>query len=361
MPPPPSPLDLARRLADLGWHVFPLTATDKRPLANCPRCRARDGLPPHRIEQCPCLATGGWCHGVRAATLDPARIDRWWTVNPRAAVGVAAGPSTLVLVDIDTHADTPPEHPATELLPGIDLTTAPIDPATWQSTEFYDGRDSLRLLATLRGGPRPWPTDSSHQPVTVQTPSGGRHLWYRAPAGNLHQAIGQLAWQVDIKAGWSYGLAPGTVTRTGEYRQHGGDLAAPGRIPGWLEREIRRVATPRPAPTAPAQLVPRVGGSSTGPAAYLDTLLERGADELARLRDGRKRALAALAYKAGGYLAWSGRSEQEILARLVTAGLAAALVSADAERIARRSLANGIARPLTPPPYRTATQHGRTA
>ncbi len=360
MPPPPSSLDLARRLAGFGWHVFPLTPTDKRPLANCPRCRARDGLSPHRIEQCPCLPAGSWCHGVRAATLDPARIERWWSANPHAAVGVAAGPSRLLLVDIDTHADTPPEHLATELLPGIDLTTEPIDPAAWQSTEFHNGRDSLRLLATLRGGPRPWPTDSSHQPFTVQTPSGGRHLWYRAPAGNLHQAIGQLAWQVDIKAGWSYGLAPGTVTRAGQYRHLDGDLAAPGRLPGWLEREIRRVATPQsPTPTLPPP--PRVGGSSAGPAAYLDTLLERGAADLARMRDGRKRALAALAYKAGGYLAWSGRSEQEVLARLVTAGLAAALVSADAERIARRSLANGIARPLNPPPYRTATQHGSTA
>src|SRR6185437_9917158 len=168
-------------------------------------------------------------------------------------------------------------------------------------------------------------------------------------------------WQVDIKAGWSYGLAPGTVTRAGTYRQHGGDLAAPGRLPGWLEHEIRRVATPRP-PSPPPRLARQPGGrSSTGPAAYLDTLLERGAADLALLRDGRKRALAALAYKAGGYLAWSGRSEQDVLARLVTAGLAAALVSTDAERIARRSLANGIARPLTPPSPRTTTPHGRTA
>jgi hypothetical protein len=359
MPSPSFSLDLARHLADLGWHVFPLTATDKRPLANCPRCRARDGLSTHRIEQCPCLPAGAWCHGVRAATLDPARIERWWTANPRAAVGVAAGPSRLLLVDIDTHADTPPEHPATELLPGIDLTAEPIDPAAWQDAEFRDGRDSLRLLAALRGGAHPWPTDPGHQPVTVHTPSGGRHLWYRTPAGNLHQAIGQLAWQVDIKAGWSYGLAPGTVTRAGTYRHRGGDLAAPGRLPSWLEGEIRRVATTQPPPAAPP--ASSVDGSSTGSAAYLDTLLERGAADLARLRDGRKRALAALAYKAGGYLAWSGRCEQEVLARLVTAGLAAALVSADAERIARRSLANGIARPLTPPPHRSTTHHGRNS
>ncbi len=350
MPPPPPPLELAHQLAERGWHVFPLTLTNKRPLANCPRCRTPQGLPTHPIEQCPCLPAAGWCHCVRAATLDPDRITHWWTTNPRAAVGVAAGPSRLVLVDIDTHADTPPEHPATELLPGIDLTTEPIDPAAWRDAPFRDGRDSLRLLATVRGGPRPWPTDPGHQPVTVDTPSGGRHLWYRAPAGRLHQAIGQLAWEVDIKAGWSYGLAPGTTTRTGQYRHCGGDLAHPGELPGWLEREIRRVAGDPPRAPTPARYGARpFGASPSGPAAYLDTVLERGAADLAGLRDGRKRALAALAYKAGGYLAWSGHCEQEVLARLVTAGLAAALVSADAERIARKSLANGIARPLTPP------------
>jgi hypothetical protein len=353
MPPPPPPLELAHHLAALGWHVFPLTAANKRPFANCPRCRTPHGLPAHRIEQCPCLPAGGWCHGVRAATLDPERIQRWWTANPRAAVGVAAGPSRLLLVDIDTHADTPPEHRATQLLPGIDLTSEAIDPAAWQDAQFRDGRDSLRLLAALRGGPRPWPTDPGHQPVTVETPSGGRHLWYRAPAGNLHQAIEQLAWQVDIKAGWSYGLAPGTVTRGGYYQHRGGELAHPGELPGWLEHEIRRVATDRPRAPTPVHYAARsIGNQSSGPAAYLDTVLERGAADLARLRDGRKRALAALAYKAGGYLAWSGHSEQHVLDRLVTAGLAAALVSAEAERIARKSLTKGVARPLPPPTHR---------
>jgi hypothetical protein len=351
-------------LAALGWHVFPLAATDKRPLANCQRCRTPEGLAAHRIEQCTCLPTGGWCHGVRAATTDPERVGRWWARSPRAAVGVAAGPSRLVLIDIDTHADTAPEHRATKLLPGIDLTAEPLDPAVWRDAAFNDGRDSLRLLAALRGGAKPWPNGPEHQSVTVDTPSGGRHLWYRAPAGSLHQAIEQLAWQVDIKAGWSYGLAPGTHTRAGEYRHRGGDLAAPGRLPGWLEREVRRVASDRPpAPTSISVTARCDSWSSTGPAAYLDTVLERGAADLARLRDGRKRALAALAYKAGGYLDWSGHTEQEVLARLVTAGLAAALVPAEAERIARKSLAKGISRPLTPPQHRHTAHHqlGRTA
>ena len=71
---PGAPPRLALELADLGWHILPLSATSKRPLGNCPACRPRHGTPSHLAQTCPCLADGGWCHGVRAATADPARI-----------------------------------------------------------------------------------------------------------------------------------------------------------------------------------------------------------------------------------------------------------------------------------------------
>jgi len=340
-------LDLALRLAALGWHVFPLSPASKRPLANCPACREAPGRPAHRIDTCPCIPVGAWCHGVRAATADYTRIRRWWSAAPRAAVAVAAGPSGLVLIDIDTHGDTPPEHSETELLPGIDLHTEPAADG-WRHGRYRDGRDTLGLLARLRGGPHPWPASTEYRPVAVDTPSGGRHLWYRAPEGQLHQALGALAWQVDVKAGWSYGLAPGTLAAAGTYRHVTGDLACPGRLPDWLAREVTRVASPRPAPApAPARTRPP-GTAASGPANYLHTVLDNGADNLARLADGRKQSLAALAYKAGGYLEYSGLSEIEVIDRLITAGTNCGLTHREAERTARRSLDNGRNRPLRP-------------
>jgi hypothetical protein len=351
MPAPPPPLDTALRLAALGWHVFPL-APDKRPLANCPTCRERAGRPPHPIEACLCLPQGGWCHGVRAATTDPATLTHWWTYQPAAAIGIAAGPSRLVLIDIDTHGKPLPAHLATGLLPGIDLACEPINPELWNHSGHRDGRDTLRLLAQLRGGPRPWPTDPAHQPVTAHTPSGGRHLWYRAPAGQLHQALGALAWQVDIKAGWSYGLAPGTTTANGTYQHTGGDPAHPGDPPPWLTREITRVATPKPAPPAPNR-VTAAPTNATGPANYLRTVIDRGAAAFATAGDGRKQSLAALAYKAGGYLQWSGIPETEVIDRLISAGTNSGLSYRTAERTARRSLDTGKTRPLAPPQRRS--------
>jgi hypothetical protein len=352
-PTPHRPGILALHLAALGWHVFPLSHSSKRPLANCHDCKDTDGRPAHPIEACPCIPADGWCHGVRAATTDPGRIERWWTLVDHAAVGVATGPSNLVLIDIDNHGTDFPQNPAIGLLPGIDLTAEPLDPMLWQDPDrFRTGRDSLHLLAKLRGGPNPWPKGADHQPVTADTPSGGRHLWYRAPSANLRQANGKtgLAWQVDIKAGWSYGLAPGTPTKKGIYQHQGGDLTHPGQPPDWLTRELHRVAAihPNPAPAAlPIRTMPAASGAA-GPAAYLDAVLDRGADEIRHLTDGRKTALSALAYKAGGYLAWSGKPEADVLDQLVSVGTSMGLTYATAHSAARRSLANGKTRPLTP-------------
>lgn len=238
MPVPGAAARLALELAALGWHMLPLSAASKRPLGNCPACRTSRGAPAHLPEACPCLADGGWCHGVRAATTDPARITTWWHREPAAVPGVAAGPSGLVLVDIDAHhADLPPRL-ATGLLPGIDLAAEPIPADQWDDpARFRDGRDALTLLARLRGGLRPWPPGPEHQPIAVATPSGGAHLWYQAPAYNLRQALSDprgrygLAWQVDIKAGWSYGVAPGAITATGAYQVRGVTLPGPAACP----------------------------------------------------------------------------------------------------------------------------------
>ena len=309
----------------------------------------------HLAGACPCLPAGRWCHGVRAATTDPVTITAWWRRQPRAVPGVAAGPSGLVLVDIDAHGGPPPPNLATGLLPGIDLTAEPIPPGAWADpARFRDGRDTLALLARLRGGPRPWPTGPEHQPVTAATPSGGVHLWYRAPAPNLRQALSDphgrygLAWQIDLKAGWSYGIAPGATTTAGTYRLRGGDPAWPGRMPPWLAHEvIRATTTARHQPVTPPPLPSP--GSGAGPAAYLAIVIARGANQLAHLTDGRKRALSALGYHAGGLLAWSGANREHITTQLIDVGTTAGLGSAISTRIVNRAITNGIDRPVTPP------------
>jgi len=356
MPASSDPAQLALDLAALGWHIVPLSRASKRPLGSCGTCHPRQGLAAHPAGACPCLPVGGWCHGVRAATTDPTTITAWWRREPRAVPGVAAGPSGLVLVDIDAHGGPLPPDLATGLLPGINLAAEPIPRQAWDDPGRYrDGRDSLSLLARLRGGPCPWPSGPEHQPVTAATPSGGAHLWYQAPAAGLRQALADpcgrhgLAWQVDVKAGWSYGIAAGAVVTTGTYRLRAGAPARPGRMPAWLAREVIRATTaPLPRPAVP----PLPGPVGPGPAAYLATVISRGAAQLAAMSDGRKRALSALAFHAGGLLAWSGQDRAHIASQLADAGTAAGLRHSDSVRIVSRAIANGEARPISPPGHR---------
>jgi hypothetical protein len=351
----PAGLAIALALAELGWHVFPLSPGTKGPLANCKHCgpKARTA---HPIETCPCIAAGRWCHGVRAATTNPHRITTWWRTVPHAVPGIAAGPSGLVLIDIDTHGEPLPDDHATALLPGIDLHTELAGEAAWRNrAAFRTGRDSLMLLARLRGRRDPWPNDAAHQPLVVTTPSGGTHLWYRAPDGvALHQALAStrhgLAWKVDVKAGWSYGIAPGAATTADTYQVRSGDPIRPGRMPNWLAREVIRATTaapPRPVARPP---LPTSGGP--GPAAYLATVINHGAAQLAAMTDGRKRALSALAYHAGGLLDWSGLAREHVASQLTDAGTAAGLGPGISVRIVNRAIANGIDRPVMRPGFR---------
>ena len=67
-------LSSALSLAERGWHVFPCVPGGKRPALR-----------------------GSW---QDHATTEPARIRAWWS---RAAynIGIACGPSGLVVIDLD--------------------------------------------------------------------------------------------------------------------------------------------------------------------------------------------------------------------------------------------------------------------
>ncbi|MGH3754884.1 MAG: bifunctional DNA primase/polymerase [Pseudonocardiaceae bacterium] len=102
-------------LAARGWHVFPITPSAKKPPA---------------INQ--------W--EIRAST-DPDRIHRWWQHGPYT-IGIATGPSGLVVIDLDTPkpGQTPPDRWA---IHGID-----------------SGAGVLRALARQRGTSIPPPSQS---------------------------------------------------------------------------------------------------------------------------------------------------------------------------------------------------------
>ncbi|TDD91954.1 bifunctional DNA primase/polymerase [Saccharopolyspora karakumensis] len=218
-------LDIASWLAAQGMHVFPLRPGSKRPFANCPHCKAGHTAP----AACRCLTAEQPCHGLLAATTKPELIRQWWTRTPRAGVGIATGPSGLVVLDLDRK----PKPPA----PAAHDVPSPVG----------DGLEALGALSIAAGAT--WPTT-----LTVATPSGGRHLYFRAPTGLEvpSDATGRVGHQIDVRAQGGYVVAPGTRITTppedaaGAYSRISA-TAEIAELPAWLRPRVTPSTTSVPA------------------------------------------------------------------------------------------------------------------
>jgi bifunctional DNA primase/polymerase-like protein len=308
-------LATARWCASRGWPVHPLAPGRKTPAGNCEVCRE----PGHTRHGCQCLASGRWCHGFHAATLDFARIEQWWGANPGFGVGIACGPAGLVVIDIDAHAQQLPARD--RLLPGIEI-SADVD-----LTGLANGFHTMGVLAALRDIGSPADDEST---LRVRTPSGGLHVWYRAHGGHRWQCSAgsssgrALAWQVDVRAHGGYIVAPGTVTEAGAYTPVG-PVREPAPLPPWLERELQRtghlppahVAVPRPVPPRARQAVIAAGGGRDAAGRALAAVLAEVAD-CAAVPEGAafSEKLNRASYTAGGLVAaghLDGDEAEEVL------------------------------------------------
>ncbi|QJY47924.1 bifunctional DNA primase/polymerase [Pseudonocardia broussonetiae] len=151
-----------------------------------------------------------------AATTDLDQITAWWRSAPWN-VAVSAGPSGLLVVDLDVRRGA----------------SAPSRRASVRG-----GYDILDRLAAAAGEIPP--TDT----YTVATP-GGLHLYFRQPEGmRLRNTQGGLAANVDTRGHGGYVIAAGSVRVAGIYRVVRRRPAA--ELPAWLALAL----TPSPAPAA---------------------------------------------------------------------------------------------------------------
>lgn len=129
------------------------------------------------------------------ATTDPATIERWWDAWPDANPAIHVGGAGVVVVDLDEKGG---KH-------GID--------------NFF------RLELDEGAAPATF---------TVETPSGGQHLYFKAPINGhaLSNSVEKLASGVDIRAGNGYVVAPGAITDKGNYTIQGDQDPAP--LPEWV-------------------------------------------------------------------------------------------------------------------------------
>jgi hypothetical protein len=281
----PAQLTAALDAASRGWHVFPLIPGAKRP------------------------AVRDW---ETRATTDRERITRCWTHAPYN-VGIATGPSRLVVVDLDT-----PKHPGDT------------PPAEWAEHGVTDGADVLAVLCERHG--QPFPSETH----TVRTGRGGLHLYFAAPNGEeLRNTAGDsargLGWKVDTRAVGGLVVAAGSTVAGRPYTVAHDAPVAP--LPGWLADLLR------PTPLPPQRPVTVALAAHDRRTAFLRSAVD---GEVARvLKSGPHQHNNALyiASVALGQLVTGGElSEHDVTEWL----LAAALSVGQGEREARRTIASGL-------------------
>jgi hypothetical protein len=317
----PALVEAALKHAVRGWFVFPLNPGSKRPRAQLV----------------------GWEH---QATTDTGRITRWWDRHPADNVAIACGPSGLVVVDLDVAK--PGEPPPVEwrgCTGGLDVFR--------QLTLRHRGREVARSRQMSSPGElgatgRVLPTLCANT-WTVATPSGGRHLYFRAPSADaddagpsepdslgkrpasdagraapdsrprefaqdrfsrgypreshdgastepvpLRNTSGRLGWRIDTRAAGGYVVAAGSIIAGRRYTVI--DTTAPAELPAWIVRLLT------PPPPAPVDL-----DEGPRPGAYVDVAV---AAEVQRVLSAGPGARNWALNKA----AWN-------LGRLVSAGL----------------------------------------
>jgi Bifunctional DNA primase/polymerase, N-terminal len=302
-------LDAALEAAARGWHVFPLRLNSKRP-----------AFPGHAREDCD--GTDPRCRGGHTgwearATTDPGRIRRGWAVTPWN-VGIACGPSRLVVVDLDTPkpGDTPPPE--------------------WDLPGVRTGADVLAVLCERAG--QPWPSGT----WTVATPSGGTHLYFAAPGDgpelrNTQGGNGGLGWLVDTRAAGGLVVAAGSTVDGRRYTVTCDEPPAP--LPAWLAALLR-----------PAELPPQEPVAVTLPDGRAGGYLRRAVDgELARVLQSPARGHNTALYRAAialGQLAAGGMlDEHDVTAWLTDAAARVGQKPGETARTIASGIRAGARRP----------------
>jgi Bifunctional DNA primase/polymerase, N-terminal/Protein of unknown function (DUF3987)/Primase C terminal 2 (PriCT-2) len=201
IPPHATMLDAALIYAASGWPVFPCQPIDKSPYTT---------------------------HGFKEATTDPKQIRRWWTVWPKAMIGVPMGSrSGVSAVDLDRkEADKD----------GV---------ATWAKLTTEHGEEPQTLSST--------------------TPSTGQHKIFHHVEGMRSLALNTLAPGIEIKGEGGYIIVPPSFCTdpkfnggTGAAYRWNEPLLAPTEMPDWLAVEILATNYPanEPPPNEPPADVP---------------------------------------------------------------------------------------------------------
>ncbi|WP_217234953.1 bifunctional DNA primase/polymerase [Streptomyces sp. AC555_RSS877] len=282
-------LAAALSAAERGWHVFPLFPGTKRPALHGEAACTRTGV-----------CEDGHRKWEQRATTNPDLIRATWARAP-FNVGIATGPSGLLVVDLDL-----PKHKGSS--------DAPCGAATFGAL-----------------------CERTEQPVPatrqVRTASGGGHLYFAAPAGvRLGNTAGSLAPLVDTRGWGGYVVGAGSITPAGPYAVT--DDMAVAELPAWM---VCLLEEPEPRPVVPFAW-PTISGSRAATAA-----LERECRTVLAAPEGAGNiTLNRSAFKVGRFVAWGDIARHMVEGAFQGAGEARGLTAAECRATIRSALDSSI-------------------
>lgn len=280
-------LQAALSAAGRGWRVFPLRPDDKRP------------------------AVRDW---ESRATADPARIRCCWQAGAYN-VGIACGPSRLLVVDLDRPK------------PGT------VPPGEWNMPGVGSGMDVLATLAERAGAELPVDTYS------VCTGSGGEHLYFSVARGDdFRNTAGRLGWLVDTRAAGGYVVAAGSSVNGQPYEVV--DEGGPAHLPRWLAKLLVS-----PDHHDPGRGLAELHAAVRRRSAYAAVALRNELDRVLTAQEGsRNHTLNAAAYSLGRLVSVNLIPHQLAEEALLQAGSEVGLGAGECAATIRSGLAAGARR-----------------
>ncbi|MFF8917881.1 bifunctional DNA primase/polymerase [Streptomyces sp. NPDC015032] len=278
-------LTAALGAAARGWHVFPLRSGTKRPALHGEAACPRTG---------PCST--GHLKWEDRATTDPDRIRAAWAAGA-FNVGLATGPSGMVVVDLDmpkpnSNGDTP------------------------------CGVTTFKALCERAGQPVP-------TTYRTRTASGGHHLYFTTPPGaRLTNSAGLLGPLIDTRAWGGYVVARGSTVNGRAYEVVDG--APVSSLPSWLLDAL----TPESHPAPPVRVSTARNGGRVA-----DVALQRETTAVAGAAEGDRNAqLLRSARAVGRFVAWGDLPRHVVEEAFQGAGEAAGLPAAECRATIRSAL-----------------------
>jgi len=175
-----------------GFYVIPLVENSKRPLIS------------------------DW---QNRATTNPLQIDHWWTEHPRANIGIACEVSNLIVIDLDTSKGA-------------------IPPSPWDKFGVKNGEDVFKEICKKAGD------DQLFETYSVETPSGGKHLYFYDQNLPIKQGTEVNGWwRVDTRSKGGYIVAEGSSivnpkNKVTDHYQSIGNLSVVLNFPTWLRDKL---------------------------------------------------------------------------------------------------------------------------